>query len=90
MRRLAAAILLALALSAATLGTALGHVHGITPLGCLTQDNANSGGNGTEDGAADSENGGPLFGVIPISVGNAPLSSNVGDGGQHSALWPCT
>jgi len=86
MPRFLAALLLALMLSIATTGSALGKVHGITPLGCMTHDPANAGGNQTEDGPADSENGGPIVsGLIPFGVGNAQ-GLEPGEGGRHSSL----
>ena len=85
MRRFIISLLAALALALASFGSALGHVHGITPLPCLSTDNANSGGLGTNDTAADIDNGGPITGVIPINVGNAPLVSGV-DGGRHAGV----
>ena len=85
MRRFTVSLLAALVLALASLGSALGHAHGITPLSCLTTDNANSGGNGTNGTAADDANGGPITGVIPINVGNAPLVSGV-DGGRRAAV----
>jgi hypothetical protein len=86
MRRFIVSLLAALALALASLGSALGHAHGITPLLCLSTDNAEkSGGLGTNGTAADDDNGGPITGVIPISVGNAPLVSGV-DGGRNAAV----
>jgi len=90
-RRFTVSLLAGLLLTLASLGSALGHVHGITPLGSntcagVTTENANAGGNGTNGTPADDANGGPITGVIPINLGNSPLVSNVGDGGQHSAL----
>jgi hypothetical protein len=85
MRRFIVSLLAALALALASFGSALGHAHGITPLLCLTTDNANSGGNGTNDTPADIDFGGPITGVIPIAVGNAPLVSGV-DGGRRAAV----
>jgi hypothetical protein len=85
MRRFTISLLAGLMLTLASLGSALGHVHGITPLGCVTTANPLAGGNGTNGTRADDDLGGPIFGVIPISLGNAPLVSGV-DGGRHSAL----
>jgi len=54
---------------------ALAHVHGITPLRC-TPAPANAGANQTNQtpAAAAAANGGPVSGVIPITVeGNVPL-----------------
>ena len=84
MRRIITALLLAGTLALAGIGSALGHVHGITPLGCMTNDAAIAGANGTDGTAADDANGGPIGGLIPRDVGNAPLT--VGDGGRHASF----
>lgn len=55
------------------------HVHGITPLLCEGIGNGMSGGNGTNDTPAAAANGGPIAGLIPATVGHAPLA--FGDGG---------
>lgn len=60
-------------------GVTSAHVHGITPLGVITVDNSNSGGNGTNGTPADDANGGPISGLIPRDTGDAPLAP--GDGG---------
>lgn len=60
------------------------HVHGITPLldlGCKV-DNATTGANQTNNTPAAAVNGGPISGLIPSTVGNAPLLS--GDGGRFA------
>lgn len=44
------------------------HVHGITPLRC-TPAPANAGANQTDQTPAGAENGGPISGVIPITMG---------------------
>lgn len=44
------------------------HVHGITPLRC-TPAPANAGANQTNDTPAAAANGGPISGVIPITMG---------------------
>jgi hypothetical protein len=44
------------------------HVHGITPLRC-TPAPANAGANQTDDTPASAANGGPISGVIPITMG---------------------
>jgi len=87
MRRVLISLAAAALLVLVTVGSALGHVHGITPLtnSCNTHDNPLSGGNGTNGTAADDDNGGPIFGVIPFSVGNASPSDG-GDRGRNSAL----
>ena len=84
MRRLITTLFATLLLTLTLAGSVLGHVHGITPLGCMTHDPAVAGANGTNGTPADDANGGPIAGVIPISMG-APLVSGV-DGGRHSAL----
>jgi len=55
------------------------HVHGITPLLRCGGDLAVTGANRTDQTPASAANGGPIFGLIPRDVGNAPLT--VGDGG---------
>lgn len=79
MRRVTAAVLLAIALSLVSVASALGHVHGITPLSCLDTDNA------ARSGALNAQ-GGPIAGFIPASVGNAPLVPFAGGG---TAAAPC-
>ena len=86
MRRWTISIMAALILTVASLGSALGHVHGITPLGCVTTDNPMAGANGTNGTPADDDNGGPIAGLIPRDLGNAPVGP--GFGGKHSALCP--
>lgn len=44
------------------------HVHGITPLRC-TPAPANAGANQTNETPAGAANGGPISGVIPITMG---------------------
>ena len=84
MRRLVLSLGLAGSLVLAVAGTALGHVHGITPLSCVgvPDDGANRV-NGTPAALA---NGGPITGLIPRDVGNAPLT--VGDGGRDTPACP--
>jgi hypothetical protein len=49
------------------------HVHGITPLRC-TPAPANAGANQTDGTPAAAANGGPISGVIPVTMGgNVPL-----------------
>lgn len=49
------------------------HVHGITPLRC-TPAPANAGANQTNETPASAGTGGPISGVIPITMGgNVPL-----------------
>lgn len=86
MRRFILGLVLAGSLVATTAGTALGHVHGITPLRCVG--NAMDGANGTNDTPAAAANGGPIRGLIPRDVGNAPLT--VGDGGFDTPACPAS
>ena len=62
------------------------HVHGITPLRCLGS--ANDGADQTDQTPASAANGGPISGLIPRDVGNAPLT--VGDGGFDTPACPAT
>ena len=84
MLKLLLSVLLAAMLSLASIGAALGHVHGITPLRCVGV--ADDGANATDDTPASAANGGPIFGLIPRDVGNAPLT--VGDGGFDTPACP--
>jgi len=84
MRRLVFSLLLALAMALATVGTALGHVHGITPLRCVGV--ADDGANRTDNTPAATANGGPIGGLIPRDVGRAPIT--VGDGGFDTPACP--
>ncbi len=63
---------------------AVAHVHGITPLRCVgtTTDGADR----TDTTPAAAANGGPITGLIPRDVGNAPLT--VGDGGFDTPACP--
>lgn len=61
---------------------ALAHVHGITPLfqlACSNVGNTPAGAISTNGTPAAAANGGPIMGLIPRDVGNAPLTG--GDGG---------
>ena len=63
-------------------GAASAHVHGITPLRC-TPAPANAGANQTDSTPASAANGGPISGVIPITMGgNVPLHG----GGFNAAV----
>jgi hypothetical protein len=91
MRRILISALAALLLALASFGSALGHVHGITPLNADACDappaNANAGGNGTNGTPADDANDGPIAGVIPFGTGNAEAGNlDNGEGGRNSAL----
>lgn len=64
--------------------TASAHVHGITPLRCTPAPD-NAGANQTNETPASAANGGPISGVIPITMGgNVPLFG----GGFNAAV--CT
>lgn len=84
MRRMMVGMVLAASLTVLSVANAMGHVHGITPLRCVVPDNA--GANQTNLTPASSTNGGPIFGLIPRDVGNAPLT--VGDGGRSTSACP--
>ena len=84
MRRLLLSLLL-MVLPLGLASPASAHVHGITPLlelGCKV-DNTITGGNRADDGPAGAANGGPITGLIPRDLGNAPLTG--GDGGFGAA-----
>jgi len=84
-------LLLAFALAAglAVPATASAHVHGVTPLLGLSchVDNTIAGANQTNSTPASATNGGPISGIIPITVGNAPLS--FGEGGFGATTANC-
>jgi len=84
MRRLLISLALALTLTLTLVGSALGHVHGLTPLRCVGV--ADDGANQVDNTPASAANGGPIFGLIPRDVGNAPLT--VGDGGFDTPACP--
>lgn len=85
MRRLMTAVLLAGALTLVSLGTAFGHVHGVTPLNCAgVPNNPNAGALATDGTPADDANGGPIVGLIPRDTGESVLLG--GDGGRNSSL----
>ncbi len=84
MRRLLLAIATAALLSLGTVGAALGHVHGLTPLRCVGV--ADDGANRTDGTPAAAANFGPISGLIPATVGNAPLAR--GDGGFDTPACP--
>jgi hypothetical protein len=65
---------------------ALAHVHGITPLRCVGT--TNDGANQTDVTPASAANGGPISGLIPRDVGQAPLT--IGDGGFDTPACPAT
>jgi hypothetical protein len=86
MRRLMISLSLALSLGLATAGSSFAHVHGITPLRCVGVED--DGANRTDSTPAAAANGGPIFGLIPRDVGNAPLT--VGDGGFDTPACPAS
>jgi hypothetical protein len=69
--------------------TSSAHVHGITPLLGLSchVDNTVTGANQTDSTPAAAANGGPISGLIPSTVGNAPLAP--GDGGFGATTANC-
>lgn len=76
-------MLVAGALAIVTPSTASAHVHGITPLRRTPAPN-NAGANQTNETPASVANGGPISGVIPITMGgNVPLFG----GGYDAAVW---
>ena len=81
-RRILLGGVLAGTLLLAPAGGASAHVHGITPLLRCGGDLSVTGANRTDQTPASSLNGGPIQGLIPRDVGNAPLT--VGDGGFDS------
>lgn len=85
MRRMAIVLVLAAMGVFGIAPAAFGHVHGVTPLlelDCKV-DNSITGANNVNDLPASAANGGPITGLIPRDVGNAPLT--VGDGGFGAA-----
>lgn len=76
MRRLLLSLALASTLLLTAAGSALGHVHGITPLRCV----------GVGHDGANRAQGAPITGLIPRDVGRAPLT--VGDGGFDTPACP--
>lgn len=81
-KRLLLAATVAAGLVGVSGGAASAHVHGITPL-LVCGNTAIDGANRTDSTPAASANGGPITGLIPRDVGNAPLT--VGDGGFDAA-----
>jgi hypothetical protein len=65
-------------------GSASAHVHGITPLRCVGVED--DGANQTDNTPASSANGGPISGLIPSTVGDAPLVP--GDAGFDTPACP--
>jgi hypothetical protein len=86
MRRLILSLGLASTLLLTGAASALGHVHGITPLRCVGV--ADDGANRVDDTPASVAAGGPVGGLIPRDVGSAPLT--VGDGGFDTPACPAS
>lgn len=84
MKRLLVLLVLVVGL-AVPAGSARAHVHGITPL--LTLANQ-CGVTSLENTGANRAQGGPITGLIPRDVGNAPLT--VGDGGFSAPVGCAT
>jgi hypothetical protein len=75
MRRFILIMALVTLLVVGVVPVASAHVHGITPLlelGCKV-DNTITGGNRADDTPAGADNGGPIGGLIPNTVGKASL-----------------
>ncbi len=85
-RRISLGAALITALLVVPAGPASAHVHGITPLLRCGGDVSVTGGNRTDTTPAAAANGGPIAGLIPRDVGQAPLT--IGDGG-FDAPAPC-
>ena len=86
-RRRSRAAIVSLAIAGFVLvpaGSASAHVHGITPLRCVGVED--DGANQTDNTPASADNGGPISGLIPSTVGNAPLVP--GDGGFDTPACP--
>jgi len=64
-------------------GSASAHVHRITPLNCIEQEPDDAGANETNETPASAADGGPISGVIPITMGG-----NIGldEGGAGAAV----
>jgi hypothetical protein len=80
MKRAIVAGMFAAGLVVAPASAASAHVHGITPL--LRCGSDLDGADRTDTTPAAASNGGPITGLIPRDVGNAPLT--VGDGGFNA------
>lgn len=85
-RVLIAAMVVAGGIALLPAGPAAAHVHGVTPLRCVGV--ADDGANQTDATPAAAANGGPISGLIPRDVGNAPLT--VGDGGFDTPACPAS
>ena len=87
MRRFLLLLALAITVAALSVAPAFAHVHGVTPLLGCSVDSANAGALQTDSTPAAAANGGPITGLIPRDVGNAPLTG--GDGGFGAATGRC-
>ena len=67
-RLVAGTVVAAVALVLMPAASASAHVHGITPLRCAPAP-ANAGANQTDETPASAASGGPIAGVIPITMG---------------------
>ena len=67
-RLMVGSVITAAALVLIPAASASAHVHGITPLRC-TPAPANAGANQTDETPASAASGGPIAGVIPITMG---------------------
>ena len=87
MHRFLLVLALIVAAAALSVAPAFAHVHGVTPLLGCTVDSPNAGALQTDSTPAAAANGGPITGLIPRDVGNAPLTA--GDGGFGAATGHC-
>ena len=87
MHRFLLVLALIVAAAALSVAPAFAHVHGVTPLLGCSVDSPNAGALQTDSTPAAAANGGPITGLIPRDVGNAPLT--VGDGGFGAATGNC-
>ena len=64
-------------------GSASAHVHRITPLLCIQEVPDNAGADETDETLASAADGGPISGVIPITMGG---NIELGEGGADAAV----
>ena len=83
LRTLVATCITASALLLVPISAASAHVHRITPLNC-TPAPSNAGANQTNETPASAANGGPISGVIPLTMGG-----NVPDNSDHFDQGVC-
>ena len=79
-RALAAAVAAVAVMALLPAAPAAAHVHGLTPLNCVGVED--DGANRTDQTPAAAENGGPIGGLIPSTVGRSDLER--GDGGFNT------